>query len=243
MLNPVDKEKPTQQPSLHDHRTPSSPKQQLTGSKDKTEESWRTIPVQNQSNGANLSAPHHVTGALPTVAAGTVAATGTPGERGWCWCSCPGWQQQNKGLKEMSSLDQRQGCPWQQWPKRCYRILQSPEINKPARLPRTASTQGICPRQLSWQPGQKKALPLLRSPGENRGAPCACSLSIVKGPQATCLCEPRVKHPSSPSSPWVLKGQWSSWAGWCREDTEYNTQFLQFLRYPGQKDNNLPRDF
>lgn len=85
VLNPVDKEKPTQQPSLHGHRTLSSPKQQLTRNKDKTEEPWNTVPVQNQSNGADPSAPHHPTGALPTVAAGAVAVAGAPGEKG-CLC-------------------------------------------------------------------------------------------------------------------------------------------------------------
>lgn len=96
MLNPVDKEKSTQQPSLHGHRTPSSPKQQPPGNKDETEESWRTVPVQNHSNVANPSAPHHPTGALLTVAAGTGTVAGTPGERGWCWWNCPRWQQQRK---------------------------------------------------------------------------------------------------------------------------------------------------
>lgn len=77
----------------------------------------------------------------------------------------------------------------------------------------------------------KKLQPLLQSHRENRGAPCAYSLSF-KG----TLHEPGIKHPSSSSSSWVLKGQWSSWADWCREDTEYNTHFWG---YPGRKDSNL----
>lgn len=47
-------------------------------------------------NVADLSALHHPTGALLTVAAGTGAVAGTPGERGWCWWKCPGWQQLKK---------------------------------------------------------------------------------------------------------------------------------------------------
>lgn len=69
---------------------------------------------------------------------------------------------------------------------------------------------------------QKKAA--VSAPRESSRAQCA-SLSLLKGLQVTCLHEPGVKHPSSSSS-WVLKGQWLSWASWCREDVECNTHFL-----------------
>lgn len=211
--------------------TPPSPKQHPACNKDKAEEPWRTVPVQNQSNDDNLSAPPHPTGAFLTVA-------GSPAGRRWCWWSCRRWQQQ-KDLQETSSLAQGWGCPWPQQPERYYRILQSPEINKPARLPDTASTQITCPRQLSWQPGQKKRCCLCSKAlgrAEELHVPVP---SLLKGPPVICLCEPGVEHPSS-SSPWVLKGQWSSWASWCREDMEYNTHFLG---YPGQKDSNVLKDF
>lgn len=73
------KRKPTtQQLSLCDYRTPSSPKKQPAGSRDKTKKDWKDYFI---------SAPHHPTGALLAVAvpsavvAGTGAAAGTCGER------------------------------------------------------------------------------------------------------------------------------------------------------------------
>lgn len=231
MLYPVDKEKSTQQPSLHGHRAPSSPKQPQPGKRMK------------QKNPGELKCCQSICSTPPD--------RSSPGSGSWDWDSVwDSWREgmvlvelswvaaAKKGLKETSSLAQKRDCPWQQQPKRCYRILQSLEINKPARLPCTALTQRTCPRQLSWQPGQKKLQPPLQSHRENRGAPCACSLSFKGTPDH--LHEPGVKHTSSSSSSWVLKGQWSSWSDWCREDMEHNTHFWG---YQGQKDSNLLRDF
>lgn len=131
-----DKKTRTVQLNLRDYKTLSCPKQQQRGNKDKTKEiwrTWRTIPVQNQSNVAEPFAPYHLTGsllvvaALSTVAAGSGAAAATHGGIGedqFSQHDCPEWQKQKyRFQKKVLFQLQGQGLPMATVTKKVVRIF------------------------------------------------------------------------------------------------------------------------
>lgn len=105
-----------------------------------------------------------------------------------------------KDLKETASLAQKQSCPWQQQPEGCSRILQSLEINKPARLPCTALTQRTAPDNFLGSLAKKICNLCSQALGRTEEL-CVPVPSLLEGLQVTCLHEPGLKHPSSSSAP------------------------------------------
>lgn len=153
----------TQQLSLRDYRSPSSPKKQPMGNRGKTKNHGSAIFYcpEPKDNTARLSALHHPTGALLAVAvpsavvAGAGAAAGTCGEiKGLTfWDVLDSSSEKVQG--KCSSQLQKQGL----LPERAAKMVLGNSLT-----PREKTKEEFClvqalrtcPRQLSWQPGEKQ---------------------------------------------------------------------------------------
>lgn len=118
--------------------------------------------------------------------------------------------------------------PWQQWPKRCYEILQSPK--EP--LPLTAWARRTCPKQLFWQPKESKEdlPPLLSQEGTKRGL-CVSVPCLSNGLQTTQCEKPQICFQTLGLNGTVMILS--------RLVQRCGKQCILFMGYPGQRFKSL----